>query len=348
MNTYLAIMAGGVGSRFWPSSTEERPKQFLDILGVGKSLLRLTYERFLALCPSEHIFIVTNDKYKAQVMDHIPELSENQVLCEPSRNNTAPSVAYTAFKLKALNPDANFIMAPSDHVILKETAFIERLKEALAFSENNDALLTLGIQPTRPDTGYGYINYSKEDDSPFKVKSFKEKPNKATAQSYLDSGDYLWNAGIFIWKASSLLKAFKEYAPEIYKILGAGEELYNTAREQAFINEYYPTTPSISVDFAIMEHAQNIYTIPADIGWSDLGTWASLHDYLDKDENGNVIQAEKSIIEDAKGNIIRLPSTLPAIVKGLEGYIVVLDDKGLLIVPKSEEQEVKRLRNLLL
>ena len=211
-NTYVAIMAGGVGSRFWPGSREAKPKQFLDILGVGKSLLRLTFERFLPLCPAENIFIVTHKKYKQLVLDQLPELTTNQVLCEPSRNNTAPSVAYTAFKLHALNPDANFVIAPSDHIILKEEAFIQKLRMALSFAEKNDALLTLGIQPSRPDTGYGYINFGEAvSEQIFKVKSFKEKPDESTAQVYLDSGHYLWNAGIFIWKAENILKAFKSY-----------------------------------------------------------------------------------------------------------------------------------------
>ena len=252
-NTYVAIMAGGIGSRFLPASRVERPKQFLDIMGTGKSLIRQTFERFLKLCPASNIFIVTNGMYKALVLEHLPELTENQVLCEPSRNNTAPCVAYTAFKLHNLNPNANFIVAPSDHIILKETAFVNYLQQALAFTEQNDALVTLGIQPTRPDTGYGYINFSEGDSAVHKVIEFKEKPDVETAKKYVTSGDYLWNAGIFVWKAAYVLEQFKQHTPAIYDILRAGEAVYNTAEEQTFIDKAYPTTPSISVDYAIME-----------------------------------------------------------------------------------------------
>lgn len=342
-NTYVAIMAGGVGSRFWPGSRESKPKQFLDILGVGKSLIRMTYERFLHLCPSENIFIVTHKKYKWQVLEHIPELSENQVLCEPSRNNTAPSVAYTAFKLHALNPNANFVIAPSDHVILKEDAFISKLQEALAFSEKKDALLTLGIQPTRPDTGYGYINFGEEVDSAvFKVNSFREKPNAQTAQQYLDSGDYLWNAGIFIWRTATVLNAFKENAPEIYELLKAGEPFYNTPEEQHFIDENYPKTTKISVDYAIMEKADNIYTLPADIGWSDLGTWASLHAELEKDENENVSNSTEIQLSETKNCLVRLPKDKFALIRGLEDFMIIDEGDILMIYPKSKEQEIKK------
>lgn len=342
-NTYVAIMAGGVGSRFWPGSRESKPKQFLDILGVGKSLIRMTYERFLHLCPSENIFIVTHKKYKQQVLEHIPELSENQVLCEPSRNNTAPSVAYTAFKLHALNPDANFVIAPSDHIILKENAFVSKLQQALAFSKTNDALVTLGIQPTRPDTGYGYINFGKETDTNvFKVNSFREKPDVETAETYLKSGKYLWNAGIFIWRSASVLRAFKENAPEIYAVLKKGESIYNTNKEQDFIDEYYPQTPKISVDYAIMEKADNIYTLPADIGWSDLGTWASLHAELDKDEKGNVTNTKAVLVSETENCLIRLPKHKFALIRGLEDFMIIDEGDVLMIYPKSKEQDIKK------
>lgn len=345
-NTYVAIMAGGVGSRFWPASREANPKQFLDIMGVGKSLLRLTFERFLALCPAENIFIVTNGLYKGLVMEHLPELSDNQILCEPSRNNTAPCIAYTAFKLQALNSNANLIVAPSDHIILQETKFIETLRQALAFTATNDALLTLGIQPTRPDTGYGYINYGSETatSNVYPVKRFTEKPPLKTAKTFLASGDYLWNAGIFIWRVGSVLDAFQEHAPAIHEILGAGSTLYNTANEQSFINEYYPTTPKISVDFAIMEKAQNVYTIPSSFGWSDLGTWASLHVESDKDTSGNVVSGQKILLEDTHNSLIRISPDKLAVIGGLDDFIVVDEGDVLLIYPKSREQEIKALR----
>ncbi len=348
-HTYVAIMAGGIGSRFWPGSRVARPKQFLDILGVGKSLLRLTFERFLKLCPAENIFIVTNGMYKDLVKEHLPELSDNQILCEPSRNNTGPCVAYTAFKLYNLDPAANFIVAPSDHIILKEAVFVAQLERALAFTMAEDALCTLGIQPTRPDTGYGYINFNEAETRAgiHKVIEFKEKPDEATAQTYVDSGAYLWNAGIFIWKAANVLAAFEQHAQEIHTILAKGAPDYNTEREQAFIDEAYPTTPSISVDYAIMENAQNIYTIPADIGWSDLGTWASLHEESAKDKQGNVTNGNTIMAIDTTNSLIRVPQDKLVVIKDLENYMVIDEGDVLLIYPKDKEQEIKGITKVI-
>lgn len=345
-NHYVAIMAGGVGSRFWPASRTQRPKQFLDIMGVGKSLIQLTYERFLKLVPKEHIFIVTNKMYRELVKEHLPDLTDNQILCEPSRNNTAPCVAYTAFKLHSLDPDANFIVAPSDHVILKEEAFLQQLQKALEFTATHDALVTLGISPTRPDTGYGYINYIKAQqpvEGIFKVAAFKEKPNLETAQLYVEQGNYLWNAGIFVWKAASILNAFEQYATEIYNILGTNTAAYNTSEEQAFIDQMYPTTPDISVDYAIMENAQNIYTLPSDIGWSDLGTWASLHAESDKDDRENVVRSAKIILDDTSNCLVKVADHKLVVIKGLSDYIIVDEDDVLLIYPKANEQEIKAI-----
>ncbi|MFQ5447209.1 MAG: mannose-1-phosphate guanylyltransferase [Saprospiraceae bacterium] len=339
---------GGVGSRFWPASRESGPKQFLDILGVGKSLIRLTFERFLKLCPAENIFIVTNARYKALVKEHLPELTDNQILCEPSRNNTAPCVAYACFKLQALNPAANIVFAPSDHVILKEEEFLEKIRKAIAFAATNDALLTLGIEPTRPDTGYGYVHYSKEHkDGVHKVHKFTEKPNLETARNFLDSGEYLWNAGIFIWNVKSILKAFESNANDIFAILSKGAGLYNTPEEQAFIDEHYPGTPNISVDFAILEKSENVYTLPASIGWSDLGTWASLHAERPKDEAGNVLQATTVIAENVTNSLIRLPAGKLAVLKGLDDFIVVDEGDVLLVWPKSEEQGIKKIVSII-
>ena len=337
-------MAGGIGSRFWPASRTQRPKQFLDILGVGKSLIQLTYERFLKLCPKENIFIVTNGMYKDLVQEHLPDITDNQVLCEPSRNNTAPCVAYTAFKLQNLNPEANLVIAPSDHIILNEANFIEKLEQALAFSAQQDALLTLGIQPSRPDTGYGYINYAVDgENGVHKVNRFTEKPPLEKAKAFLESGDYLWNAGIFVWSVSSLLKAFQTYAGDIYDILGSNTDVYNTPAEQNFIDEKYPTTPSISIDYAIMEKAANVYTLPSDFGWSDLGTWASLHAESNKDEHGNSINAPQSMILDTSNTLLRAPKDKLVVINGLDDYIVVDESDVLLIFPKSKEQEIKAL-----
>lgn len=343
-NNYVAIMAGGVGSRFWPASRTARPKQFLDIMGVGKSLIQLTYERFLKLVPKENIFIVTNGIYKDLVKEHLPEMTDNQILCEPSRNNTAPCIAYTSFKLEALNPNANFVVAPSDHIILKEDAFVSQIRKALLFTEAHDALVTLGISPTRPDTGYGYINYEQfvqPSEGIFKVRAFKEKPNLETAKGYLTEGGYLWNAGIFVWKASSVLKAFQSHATEIHEILAQGKAAYNTADEQAFIDEMYPTTPSISVDYAIMENADNIYTLPSEIGWSDLGTWGSLHAESEKDEAQNVLNTDRAVLKEVNNCLIQLPKDKLIVAKGLEDFIIIDEEDVLLIYPKSKEQEIK-------
>jgi mannose-1-phosphate guanylyltransferase len=350
-NHYITIMAGGVGSRFWPASTEDTPKQFLDILGVGKSLLRLTFERFLKLVPADHILIVTNKRYKALTQEHLPELPEKNILCEPSRNNTGPCVAYTALRLNAVDPEAVFVTAPADHIILKEDVFLEKIKQAFRFVENNNAIVTLGIQPTRPDTGYGYIESDckcEGDGDDFSVgvcsvNAFKEKPDRSTAEQYLEDGNYLWNAGIFVWKAVDLLKSFKENAPDIMEVLSEDLDKYNTEAEQAYIDNVYPNTPSISVDYAILERANNVFTIPADIGWSDLGTWSSLHAYLDKDDNETVTLGANTHLIDTKGSIIKSDSNKIVVVKGLEDYIVVDEPGALLIYPKNDEQEIKEV-----
>ena len=339
-------MAGGIGSRFWPSSRIHRPKQFLDILGIGKSLLQLTVDRFLNLCPQENIFIVTNLQYKEQILEQIPGLAAAQVLTEPSRNNTAPCITYAAMRIRKMNPNANFIVAPSDHIIVKEIAFIERVKQGLEFVAENEALLTLGIQPTHPNTGYGYIHYDKTATTAIApVIKFTEKPVLDKAKAFLESGDYLWNAGIFIWNANTLLKALEKYAPEVYSILNEGEEHWLTASEQTFLNERYPATPNISIDYAIMEKAENIFTLPADIGWSDLGTWASLHEQMDKDENKNAVSApaqELVQLKETTNCMVRVPKDKLVVIRGLEDYIVVDEDNVLLIYPKSEEQAIKQ------
>ena len=340
---FIAIMAGGVGSRFWPSSTNERPKQFLDILGIGKSLIRMTFERALRLVTGDRVFIVTNGKYKSLVMEHLPELPQENILCEPSMNNTAPCIAYTALRINSIDPDAVFAVLPSDHVILKEDEYIHKLSQAFEFAATNAGIVTLGIQPTRPDTGYGYINFQKnpEDSNQiYKVISFKEKPDNATAQVYLDSGDYLWNAGMFVWSVSTILNSFKINAPQILDVLMQQPTLYGTANEQAYIDAVYPNTQKISVDYAILEKADNVFTIPADIGWSDLGTWNSLHAYLSED-NDKVAVGQNIHFIDSKDVIVVSNNHKHVVIKGLENYIVVDEDNALLIYPKSDEQEIK-------
>jgi mannose-1-phosphate guanylyltransferase len=341
-------MAGGIGSRFWPASNDNFPKQFLDILGVGKSLLRLTFERFNKQFPAENILILTNGKYKSLVQEHVPEVPENNILLEPSRNNTAPCIAYAALKLFHKNKKAAFCVAPSDAVILKEDIFLEKLNKAFEFVESQTAIVTLGIQPSRPDTGYGYIEVDPEDvtlgDNLMKVSSFKEKPNHTVAKKYLSLGNYFWNAGIFIWSSETIIESFRENANEILLTLTRDVSKFNTDEEQEYINEVYPLCPKISVDYAILEKDPNIFTIPADIGWSDLGTWQSLYAYLDKDENENVIQLQRGQVIDCTGSFVKISDDKEVLIKGLENYIIIDSVEGLLIFPKSDEQEIKSRR----
>ncbi len=344
---YVAIMAGGVGSRFWPGSREARPKQFLDMMGTGKSLLRQTFERFLPVCPPQNIFIVTNAAYKALIQEQLPEIGEDQILCEPSRNNTAPCVAYTAFRLAALDPKATFVVTPSDHIVLKEEAFLEKIRMALDFAASHEALLTLGIEPSRPDTGYGYIQFGEEVSAGIrKVVRFTEKPSLPFAEEFVASGDYLWNAGIFIWNVQSILQAYRTHAKEIYDLLSASADIYGTPQEERFIAERYPHTPAISVDFAIMEKAANVYTLPAEFGWSDLGTWASLHAERSRDPHDNVLQGDHIIALDSDNCLVRAPKDKLVVLKDLSDYIVVDEGDVLMIYPKSKEQEIKQVTAL--
>lgn len=346
-NTYTLIMAGGVGSRFWPKSRNHFPKQFIDILGLGKSLLQLTYERFAHLCPKEQILILTNQAYANLVQEQLPGLPSSNILLEPSRNNTAPCIAYGSYKILQANPEANIIVAPSDHLILNEEAFLGKVAKALEFVASNEVLLTLGIQPTRADTGYGYIKYQKEHVMDelciHKVTAFTEKPSFDKAKHYFLSKEYLWNAGIFIWSAQAIQQAFKKYTPEIDALFKQGNDSYNTLNEPKFIAKHYPLSPDISIDYAILEKADNVYTIPADIGWSDLGTWASLHAVLEKDEFKNSVSCSVSSLSQTSNCIIQAPFGKSVVVKGLDSYIVVDDGEVLLIYPKDDEQEIKQV-----
>lgn len=343
-NTYVLIMAGGVGSRFWPKSRNNFPKQFIDILGLGKSLLQLTYDRFLNICSSENIYVLTNEQYINVIAEQLPTLDKNNIIAEPSRNNTAPCIAYASFKIAGLNPDAKIIVAPSDHLILDEKTFLDKVEAALNFAGANDALLTLGITPNRPDTGYGYINYERQGNKGIhKVNRFLEKPNLEKAIEFVSSGDYVWNAGIFIWKVSAILTALEKYAPEVYQLFLKGRGLYNTPSEYRFIQENYPLSPNISIDYAIMENAENVYTVPGEFGWSDLGTWASLYEVMDKDESNNVFTGFNASLPGTENCMIQLPKEKVAIIKGLSNYIIVDDGKVLLIYPKQQEQEIKEV-----
>ena len=340
-NTYILIMAGGIGSRFWPKSRNSFPKQFIDILGTGDSLLQITYARFLKICPPENIYILTNEIYTDLIVNQLGVEMKN-ILVEPSRNNTAPCLAYSNAKISKLNPDANIVVAPSDHLVLKEDELLDNVKLALNYAEANDALITLGIEPTRPDTGYGYIRYQKSINEVKKVEAFVEKPQFDVAKGYLKSGDYLWNAGIFIWSAKVFSKALEVHAPSIYELFNRGLASYGTEQETEFIKLNYPAAENISVDFAVMEKATNIFTIPADIGWSDLGTWASLHE-VTKKQNDNSINSRNFVLQNTKDCIVSVNNHKAVIIDGLEDYIVVDDDQILLIYPKAKEQEIKAL-----
>ncbi len=373
-------MAGGVGSRFWPMSTEEKPKQFLDVLGIGKSLLQQTVDRFKTVSPAENILIVTSAKYKQLVAEQCPELLESNILLEPCMRNTAPCIAYAAYKIKGLNPDANIVVAPSDHLITNEAEFIRIIENGLEFTANNDALLTLGIQPHRSETGYGYIqadsvisnhlsvnsknsNIGSEGESyetmpneeqtdnrqpitenPLNVAAFKEKPNLQTAKEYLAAGNYYWNSGIFLWSLKSILSAFESYVPEVAAIFQKGEEFYNTEKEQAFIDEMFPTCTNISIDYAVMEKADNIFVQPADFGWSDLGTWGSLWEKRERCEQGNTVVGEQVHLFEADNCIVNMPKDKNVVIQGLQDYIVVEDNDVLLICKKEEEQRIKEFR----
>ena len=347
---YVAIMAGGVGSRFWPTSRQNYPKQFLDILGTGKSLLQLTVERFENIVPRTNILIVTNSSYVDLVKEQLPDFANHQILCEPSRNNTAPCIAYTAFKIQQMSPNATFIVAPSDHIVLRPDVFTEKIQQAINIASTSNTLLTLGIQPTHPNTGYGYIHFNEKEnlDAAYKVNCFMEKPNLEKATEFVQSGEYLWNAGIFVWNVQSILQALQKYASDIYDLFEAGKDVYGTPAEQNFINTHYPQSPDISIDYAIMEKADNIYTIPADIGWSDLGTWASLYEQLPKDENENAIttaQTESLRLENTNNCMIHVPSNKAVVVRGLENYIIVDTKDVLMIYPKNKEQDIKKVVN---
>lgn len=348
-NNYCVIMAGGIGSRFWPMSRNNHPKQFIDILGTGKTLIRQTFERFLKICPLENIFIVTNETYVQHVYTAIPELSKSQVLAEPLRRNTAPCVAYASFRILAMNPDANIVVAPSDHIIKDEAGFHEAILKALDFTATNDSLLTLGIHPSRPDTGYGYIQFRSDgSDEKFKiskVKTFTEKPNLEMAKFFLKSGEFLWNSGIFVWKLKSILKSFEEFLPEMYAYFREGKEYYNTAEESEYVKKAYAQCTNISIDYGIMEKAKNVYVMSAEFGWSDLGTWKSLYENLDHDKHENAVVGNHVMLDKTSNCIINIPKDKLAVILGLDNYIVVESENVLLICPKDDEQQVRNLVN---
>lgn len=342
-NHYVAIMAGGIGSRFWPMSRTAYPKQFLDVLNTGKTLVQWTYERYAKFIPAENIYIVTSEEYVDIVKTQLPLLPIENILAEPSKKNTAPCIAYISFKLAQINPDARFIVAPSDHLILEEDRFQQIALQALDFVEHIKALVTLGIQPTHPNTGYGYIQYEglEVTKGVFKVKTFTEKPDLEIAKSFIESGDFLWNAGIFAWKASSILAAFEKYQPEMYELFDHEKAHFNTPEETQAIQRIYPQCTNISIDIAIMEKANNVYVMPASFGWSDLGTWNSAYENMEKDYLGNAVASDNVIVIDATKCMINSPKDKLVVIQGLDDFIVVDTKDVLLICSKDKEQSIK-------
>lgn len=339
-DSYVIIMAGGVGTRFWPFSRTDFPKQFHDVLGTGKTLLQQTVERFDGVCPIENIYIVTSHEYKEIVKEQIPALTDDQILLEPNRRNTAPCIAYACYKIAAKNPNANVVVAPADHIILKEENFRDTISIALGATRNEDILVTLGIQPSRPDTGYGYIQYIPDKMTVKKVKSFTEKPHLELALQFLDSGDFVWNAGIFVWNVNAFKKALKSFQPNIAEIFEGGDNHYYLDTEDGFVQRAYQHCGSISIDNGIMEKADNVHVVLSNFGWSDLGTWKSLYEVSEKDENENVIDGTL-ILHNTTNSIIKTPKDKLVVVNGLDGFIVAEYDGVLLICKKEDEQKVK-------
>jgi mannose-1-phosphate guanylyltransferase len=335
-------MAGGVGSRFWPVSTTEFPKQFHDMLGSGDTLIQKTFSRLSKLIPVENIYILTNERYNNLVLEQLPLVKQAQVLLEPAMRNTAPCILYASLKIQKLNPNAVMVVAPSDHWIEDEVTFSDNLKQCFDFCSNQDALMTLGIKPTFPNTGFGYIEYDKSDENSIKlVRQFREKPDYETAKSFLASGNFLWNGGIFIWSVKSILDAFEKFQPKMNELFLEGVGSYNTNSETDFINENYANAENVSIDYAILEKAKNVYVLPATFDWNDLGTWGSLHEKLDKDENNNAVVNATVLLKNSSSNIISTSKDKLVIIDGLEDFIVVDKDNILLIYPKSKEQEIK-------
>ncbi|MBN3035419.1 MAG: mannose-1-phosphate guanylyltransferase [Bacteroidales bacterium] len=351
-NHYCVIMAGGIGARFWPMSRIAHPKQFIDILGTGQTLIQQTFSRFLRICPMENIYIVTNTLYRELVLSQLEGIQPHQVLCEPMRRNTAPCIAYATHKIRSQNPDAIIVVAPSDHNIQKDDDFTEVILSAIKAAGENPWLLTLGITPSRPDTGYGYIQFCNtapypEDIRIKKVKTFTEKPDLELARTFLESGDFLWNSGIFIWSALTIQEALKEHLPEVSQVFREGMEKYGTPEEQEFIDRTYPLCKNISIDYGLMEKANNVYVLAADFGWSDVGTWGSVYDMISKDTNGNAVVGKHVMTFDTRNCIVHMPQDKLVVLQGMDDFIVVEYDNMLLICRKTEEQSLREIVNLI-
>lgn len=345
-NNYLVILAGGAGSRFWPISSEELPKQFLDILGCGRTLIQLTLERFNGLIPKENVWVVTAEKYREIVMEQLPEIPSSNILCEPCRRNTAPCICYVSWKIKKLNTKANIVVSPSDHLVVDIQAFQSAIDDSLSFAAETDAVVTLGLKPTRPETGYGYIKAdltysSSRKHNIFRVDEFKEKPTLEVAKEYIQSPNYLWNSGIFIWNVNTIINAFRVYEPEVLSIFEGLMPYYGTDKEQNKIDESYPQCKNISVDYAILEKAEEIFVFPASFSWSDLGTWNSLREQSDMDKYGNVCIGDNIKLYDTYNTIVHTCNKKEVIVEGLDGYVVAEKEGKLLVCRLSEEQRIK-------
>ncbi len=343
-DNYCVIMGGGIGSRFWPFSRESYPKQFLDFFGTGRSLLQMTFDRFSKIIPLENIYIVTNEAYAGLIKEQLPELKEKQILLEPARRNTAPCIAYATYHIKACNPNANIVVAPSDHLILKEDVFLKDVQQSLEFVKNNKALVTLGIKPSRPETGYGYIQSDEQTLNGFtKVKTFTEKPNQELAKVFMESGEFFWNSGLFVWNVNTILEAFSKFLPDIASRFDLGKDKFNTPQEKAFIQENFPYCLNISIDYGIMEKADNVYMLCVDFGWADLGTWGSLFDLAPKDEQNNAPLKSKTLMYESTNNIVALENQKRlAVIQGIHDCIIAESGNVLLICKKEDEQRIKQ------
>lgn len=343
MQTHVVIMAGGIGSRFWPMSISEHPKQFIDVMGCGKSLIQLTVERCLPFCSIENFWVVTSERYTDIVKEQLPELPENHILAEPEARNTAPCIAYACWKIKKQYPNANIVVTPSDALVIDTTEFTRCITVALKKTADSSAIVTLGIKPSRPETGYGYIASKGEADSMgiCKVEAFKEKPNKDTALQYVKAGNFFWNAGIFVWNVETITKAIRKYAPQIAGVMDELESSLFTDKEQTELKRLFPTCEKISIDYAVMEKAQEIYVLPAEFGWSDLGSWGSLHTQLRQDENGNATVGENIKLFGCRNCIVHVADERKAVIEGLDGYIIAEKNGRLLVCRLSEEQRIK-------
>lgn len=345
-NNYALIMAGGVGTRLWPISRQHFPKQFHDVLGIGESLLQLTYNRLLDVCPAENIYIISNEDYYGLIKEQLPALTDDQILLEPQLRNTAPCVAYAFHKIAQKNPDANLIVSPADHLIIKQEQFSKLAKRALETASQENMLITFGITPTRPDTGYGYIEFDNQqgEQDTYKVKAFKEKPDEETANKFLASGNFVWNSGIFVWSLSAIMKSYEKHLPEVNQLFASGTDSYYSDQEKSFIEKVYHNCMNISIDYGILEKAENVYVMPADLGWTDLGTWKSIDSQQEKDTHSNSLQGEV-LVYDTSNSFIKVADNKMAVVQGLDNYIVVVADDAVMICSKDQEQMVKKFLN---